>query len=141
MLRQKGQFYESQNKIDSAYSIYGSALEKDSSLYFISLKMGNIKLRYKDYNTAAQLFNNVLKHQRNNFEAQYKLAICLESLRKYNEAIAGYERAYALDTTKSIIQKDIARVDGKIIRKQEYERQKIENERRVEPLPELPKIN
>jgi tetratricopeptide (TPR) repeat protein len=139
MMRQKGEFYESQNKLDSAYSIYGSALGKDSSLYYLSLKMGNIKLRYKDYASALQLYSNVLKYQKNNFEAQYKLAGCLENLRRYDEAIAGYERAYALDTTKIVIQKDIARVDSKIIRKQEYEKQKVERERRIEPLPELPK--
>jgi len=142
MLNLKAEYFEKHYRIDSAYYYYSKIVGADSSLYEVSLKLGNIKLNERKYSTALGHFKDVLKVKNDNFEAQYKLGFVYEYLWNYSQAIAEFEKAAQMDTLNQKIQADIARIKSKIYRRQEAERTRLEEERqRMILLPALPNIS
>jgi tetratricopeptide (TPR) repeat protein len=141
MFLQKGKYYELQNKADSAYVAYLNAVELDSSLYETSLKMGNIKLKNKEFYGAIDHYESVLRIKNDNFEAQYKMATAYEAIKDYSQALTEFQKSFALDSLNQVVRVDIERVNARIKRIAELaELKKLrEQQRRVILLPEIPK--
>lgn len=93
-----GLFYQQHGEPDKAIETYRELLEIDPAYVFASYNIGYIYLILKNNpKEAISWFENAIKRNPGYKEAYYMKGLCLEDLRKKNEATEAYKQCLSID--------------------------------------------
>lgn len=91
-----GTILEKQGDRPAATAQYRKAVELKSDFLPARVKLGEMALESRDWATAAQQYETILRSRPDDAEAQLDWAIALRGLGQVDEAFAAYEKAQAL---------------------------------------------
>lgn len=93
-----GLYHLKRNSLGVALSSFMKAVSLDPNFTEARMNVGNMSLGFRKYDTAEQMFSEVLKRQPKNYTATIGLGVAQRGLGKISEAEESYKKAMKLDS-------------------------------------------
>ncbi len=114
---ERGEIYQNNVRLDSAFLFYRQATQRDSSLVRAHFLTGSIYLKWKSYFAAIKSYENVLKYRENFPEASYLMGVCYERLGNDDKAAEYYTLEISRNPDDALAAAGITRIQNRKMRK------------------------